>query len=71
MGGWLYHVFGIGGTGPYYGWWSGIGADISELALVAAVWRGICCHEPGCWRPGFNYQGHRVCHRHREKIDGG
>lgn len=65
MGAWLYHVLGLGGTGPYYEFWSGAGSDVAELGIIAALWRAINCHEPGCWRLGFSFDGHRVCHRHR------
>jgi hypothetical protein len=53
IGNWLYHFFGIGGSGPYYGFWSGTGSDIGELTLIGAVivaLRRINCHDKGCWR---------------------
>ena len=46
-------------SGPYYGFWSGVGSDIAELAIFGAIATGIYqlvkkwnCHEPGCWRVG-------------------
>jgi hypothetical protein len=46
-------------TGPYYGFWSGIGSDLAELTLIGAVGTGVYqivkkynCHQPGCWRVG-------------------
>lgn len=50
---WLSHFFGLDNlSGPFYGFWSGAGSDITELALLGAVWHHVNCHEPGCWRPG-------------------
>ena len=66
---WLYVHFGISGTGPWYAFWSGLGSDLGEFALVGAIWRAINCHEPGCWRPGHHVTGHVVCHKHRDRIE--
>jgi hypothetical protein len=65
---WLYIHFGINGTGPWYGFWSGTGSDIGEVAIVGAIWRMLNCHEPGCWRPGHHIDGHIVCRKHRRKV---
>ena len=66
---WLYHFFGIGGSGPYYGFWSGAGSDITELAILGAIIQGarhINCHSKGCWRVGKPVDGtpYRACHHH-------
>jgi hypothetical protein len=37
IGNWLYHWLGMTGTGPIYGFLSGAGSDISELAIVGAL----------------------------------
>ena len=42
-------------SGPAYGWWSGAGSDIGELAIIGAVigtWRRVNCHVKGCPRIG-------------------
>jgi hypothetical protein len=52
IGNWLYHFFGIGGSGPRYAFWSGAGSDLGELTLIGAVIvavRRINCHDKGCW----------------------
>jgi hypothetical protein len=71
---WLLHWLAVhSGTvdepGPYYGFWSGIGSDIGELALVggmATLVRHRNCEVHGCWRLGRHQTaaGHRVCRRH-------
>lgn len=55
MGSWLYHVLGIAGSGSYYGFWSGFGSDITEFAIVSALFGLIKkhqCHQSWCWRFG-------------------
>lgn len=60
MIGWLLHWLAVHtGTvneaGPYYGFWSGFGSDLSELAIVGglvAVYRRHNCHQHWCWRVG-------------------
>jgi hypothetical protein len=55
--------------------WSGIGSDVSEVAILVAVatWlRGRNCHISGCWRLSWHPHpdhGHPVCRRHHP--DGG
>lgn len=66
---WLYHAFGIGGSGPYYGFWSGAGSDIGELAILTGVLtmvRHHNCHVKGCWRLGRGVAGtpYIACHVH-------
>jgi hypothetical protein len=69
--GWLAHVLGLDdASGGWYLWWSGIGSDISELALVGAVLahvRRLNCHVHGCLRIGRHPvagTGYVVCRRH-------
>jgi hypothetical protein len=63
----------LGGDG--YQVWSGIGSDVSEVAILVAVatWlRGRNCHISGCWRLSWHPHpdhGHPVCRRHHP--DGG
>jgi hypothetical protein len=53
---WLLHFLGMDDlTGPYYGFWSGIGSDLGELAVVGALaglLRKHNCHVRRCWRIG-------------------
>jgi hypothetical protein len=65
---WLYVHLGISGSGPYYGFWSGFGSDIGELAIVGGIWKMVNCHERGCWRVGHHVEGRVVCHKHREAV---
>lgn len=42
-------------SGHAYLAWSGVGSDVSELAILGAVFGGYRkhnCHEPHCWRIG-------------------
>jgi hypothetical protein len=50
------------------GLWGGFGSDIAEFAIVGAIWHGINCHEKGCYRPGHNINGTKVCHKHRKEM---
>jgi len=48
------HTGTINEGGPYYGFWSGFGSDIGEVAII------------GCWRLGRHQTGagHHVCRGH-------
>lgn len=66
----LYHVLGIAGTGPYYGFWSGFGSDVTEFAIVGAL-LGLVkkhqCHKSWCWRFGHYKEdeiGTLKCRKH-------
>jgi hypothetical protein len=66
---WLYHYFGVNGSGPWYGFWSGTGSDIGELAIVgglASLVRHKNCEVKHCLRLGRHTTaaGHKVCRRH-------
>ncbi len=58
MGHWLMHYLGLdSGSGTAYLFWSGIGADAAELAIVGgliSIYRRHNCHVRGCWRIGRN-----------------
>lgn len=69
----LEHVLGFDMSGDWYGFWSGLGSDLSELAIVGALVAGIRrhnCHIHGCWRVGrfpvTDTDGHNwiVCRKH-------
>jgi hypothetical protein len=67
---WLYKVTGIAGSGPWYGFWSGFGANFGEYAMVGGVlaWcRKHNCHEHRCYRMG-RHPGDTgpVCRRHHK-----
>ena len=53
---WLQHVLGLdNGSGGWYLFWSGFGANFQELAIVVGVLhyvRKANCHQHGCWRVG-------------------
>jgi len=56
-------------AGSYYGFLSGTGSDISELAIIAGlvtVVRRHNCEVKRCWRLGRHgtAAGHNVCRRH-------
>lgn len=62
----LAHVLGLDDpTGRWYLWWSGPGADLGELAIVAVIWHHLNCRQPGCWRVARHRTPH--CMRHREE----
>lgn len=67
----LAHILGLdNASGCWYLFWSGFGADISELAIVGAIvglLRKHNCHARRCWRIGrFTVAGTAfvVCGRH-------
>ena len=74
MGIWhdILHVIGVQPRSPntWYNFWSGIGSDIGEVALLGAVvglWRHHNCHVAGCWRISHRQvEGtpHVVCRKH-------
>ncbi|MGD0742376.1 MAG: hypothetical protein ABSA31_03690 [Acidimicrobiales bacterium] len=74
IGNWLYWFFGIGGSGPHYGFWSGTGSDIGELTIVGAVivgWKHVNCHDEHCWRIGMHkVEGtpYHACRKHHPVL---
>lgn len=70
---WLMHVLGVDDvSGRWYGFWSGAGSDIGELALIGAVlgmFRKHNCHQRRCWRVGRHIvNGTPYCNRHHEQA---
>jgi len=49
---WLYHFLGLDNlSGSYYGFWSGVGSDLTELAIVGgliSMVRKNNCHHRWC-----------------------
>jgi hypothetical protein len=66
---WLAHVLGLDvPPSAFYDFWSGLGSDLGEFALVAVIWHWLNCHEKGCWRIAGHRNpatGFRSCMRHR------
>ena len=47
------HTGTVNESGPYYGFWSGFGSDIGEVAIIGGViqlYRKHNCHVRGCLR---------------------
>lgn len=68
---WLLHFSGVdNGSGRWYLWWSGFGANFQEYALIGAVvllYRRHNCHVHRCWRVGrypVEGTGYVVCRAH-------
>lgn len=67
---WLSHWLGLdNGSGPIYLWWSGVGADLGELAIISgliSIYRRHVCEIHRCQRLGRHQTnaGHRVCRHH-------
>lgn len=77
LGYWLQvHTGTVNEAGPYYGFFSGFGSDLSEIALLggfAVIVRRFNCHTSGCWRVGrFHLAGSQflVCSRHHREVTG-
>ena len=73
---WFLNFFGINNLSGYgYGFWSGIGSDIGEFALIGAiiaVYRKHNCHVKGCWRISRHAVDGTpwvVCRKHHPTID--
>lgn len=65
IGNWLYHIFGLSGTGPWYAFWSGPFADVTIPAAFLGYAKHQNCHVKGCWRLGHKLDsGDHACHRH-------
>ncbi len=63
------HTGAVNEAGPYYGFWSGFGSDLGEIALIGGiigVLRQHNCEVKGCLRLGRHRTaaGHKVCRRH-------
>lgn len=73
MWSWFLHVTGSDNTaGTWYGFWSGFGSDLGELAIVGGligIIRHRNCAIRRCWRLGrhqvtVNGTPHQVCRTH-------
>ncbi len=70
MPGWLVHILGLdNGSGRWYLFHSGAGANLGEYAIavaLAAMIRRHNCEVHRCWRLGRHATaaGHVVCRRH-------
>jgi hypothetical protein len=69
----LIHILNVLGvtnlSGRWYGWWSGAGSDIGEVAIIGGlitVVRRHNCEVHRCWRVGRHHTaaGHAVCRVH-------
>lgn len=68
------HYFWHPYSGNGYQFWSGIGSDIGEVAIVGglvtlllAFWRHFNCHADRCWRLSWHTHadhGHPLCRVH-------
>ncbi len=63
------HTGTVNESGPWYGFFSGFGSDIGEVAIIGGlvtVYRRHNCEVHGCWRIGRHQTagGHHVCRRH-------
>ena len=71
---WFLHITGADNvSGPWYGFWSGFGSDLTEFGLIAVFWHKFNCHTKGCWRVGIhkvNGTPFVVCRKHHPTIDG-
>lgn len=52
-----------------YNFWSGLGSDIAEFAILGgliSIYRKHVCHQHGCWRFSRHTSkaGHALCHKH-------
>jgi hypothetical protein len=71
----LSHFFGLdNASGAHYLFWSGIGSDISEIAILGAVigiYRRHNCHIKGCARIGkhaVDGTPYVVCAKHHPDV---
>jgi hypothetical protein len=51
------HIGSVNESGPFYGFWSGFGSDISEFAIAVGIYTGVRkvnCHSARCWRIGHH-----------------
>jgi hypothetical protein len=81
FGHWLeVHTGTVNEPGPYYGFWSGFGSDLTEFGIIGAIATGVYqlfrkynCHQPGCWRVGNHPAAggqFSLCYRHHPDYQG-
>jgi hypothetical protein len=55
--------------GEGYAFTSSFGSDLTELAIVGAIFKHFNCHTRGCWRIGHHQAGHyKVCRKHHPRL---
>jgi hypothetical protein len=74
------HTGTLNEPGPYYGFWSGFGSDLTEFGIIGVIATGIYqlikrynCHEPGCWRAGSHPAAggqFSLCYHHHPDFQG-
>lgn len=66
------HTGTVNESGTYYGFWSGFGSDLGELAIIGGLiqmYRKHNCHTQGCWRIGkHTVDGTPWCSYHHKKA---
>jgi hypothetical protein len=68
------HIGSTKESGPYYGFWSGFGSDISEGAIAVGLYTGlrkVNCHSKMCWRIGHHpLEGtpYHLCKKHHPDV---
>jgi hypothetical protein len=81
LGHWMQvHLGIVNESGPYYGFFSGGGSDLGEIAiiggigtLVAGLWHKFNCHNESCARIGLHAVAggaYVVCRKHHAEITG-
>jgi hypothetical protein len=70
---WLLHVFGVEPrtASTAYNFWSGVGSDLTEFAILGVVWHRLNCHSKGCFRLGLHHvEGtpYVCCRRHAPNV---
>lgn len=81
LGHWMQVHLGITNEpGPYYGFFSGSGSDLGEIAiiggigtLVGGLWHKFNCHNEGCARLGLHAVAggaYVVCRKHHAAVTG-
>lgn len=72
---WAGHFFGVSDEGgPGYGFFSGVGSDIGEVAIIGglvSIYRKHNCHVDGCWRVAKHpVEGtpYVVCKKHHPSV---
>jgi hypothetical protein len=81
VGHWIeVHTGTVNEPGPYYGFWSGFGSDLTEFGIIGAIATGVYqlvkkynCHQPGCWRVGNHPAAggqFSLCYRHHPDYQG-
>lgn len=70
------HFFGLDNlSGPFYGWWSGAGSDLTEIfgpAVAFFAWYRLhTCHVDSCWwfgRHKVEGTAYSTCRKHHPTV---